>query len=125
MQYRKTSENLKHAGLLLSLWQNNFLNFVNIWQSYRQEGCFTHPVHLGTVLRKDEEFVIDFTHDMKKLLLTVVTLVSSSILTLVMTNVNLIRPITDHLSHVGLLHRHFAATSSVSQQIRTITLWDF
>jgi len=46
---------------------------------------------LGTVLFKDEEFVIDFrpTYDMKKLLLTFVTLVSPLIPTLVMTNINL------------------------------------
>jgi len=52
--------------------------------------CLTCSVRLGSVLRKDEEFAIDFTYDMKKLLLTVVTLVSSLILTLVVTNVNVI-----------------------------------
>jgi len=50
-------------------------------------------MHLGTVLHEDKEFTIDFTYNMKKLLLTVVTLVSPSILTLVDTNINLIRPI--------------------------------
>jgi len=32
-----------------------FVNIVNIWRSYRQEGCVTRFVHLGTVLHKDEE----------------------------------------------------------------------
>jgi len=51
-------------------------------------------VHLVIAeLHNDEEFAIDFTHTMKKLLLTVVTLVSPLILALVMTNINLIRPI--------------------------------
>jgi len=54
---------------------------VNIWQSYRQGGCFTRSVHLSTVLHKDEEFAIDFTYNMKTVLLTVVTLVSPLILT--------------------------------------------
>jgi len=50
-------------------------------------------VRLGTVLRKDEEFTIDFMHDVKKPLLAIVTLVSPLILTLVVTNINLIRPV--------------------------------
>jgi len=45
---------------------------------------------LSTVLLKDEEFAIDFAYDIKKLLLTVVTLVSPVIWTLMMTNINLI-----------------------------------
>jgi len=57
------------------------LKFGNISRSYRQEGCFTYSVPRGTVLRKDKEFAIDFTYDIKKLLLTVVTLVSPLILT--------------------------------------------
>jgi len=71
------------------------LKSVNIWRSYRQEGFFTRSVHLSTVLYKDEEFAIDFTYDTKKLLLglTVVRLVSPLILTLLVTNINLIRPI--------------------------------
>jgi len=69
------------------------LKFGNISRSYRQEGCFTCSVPQGTVLHKDKEFAIDFTYDIKKLLLTVVTLVSPLILTLVVTNINLIRPI--------------------------------
>jgi len=89
-QYRKTIENLKHASLsqgsvatylrcggfisnhfttdlLLSLPVKQFLKYVNIWQTYRQDGCFTHCVGLGTVLHKDEEFAMDFTYDTKKL----------------------------------------------------------
>jgi len=50
-------------------------------------------VRLGTILLKDKEFVIDFTYNMKKLSLAVVMLVSLLILTLVVTNINLIRPI--------------------------------
>jgi len=69
------------------------LKSVNIWQSYRQEGCFTCSVHRDTVLHKDEEFAIDFMYNMNKLFLTVVILVSPLILTLVVTNINLIRPI--------------------------------
>jgi len=46
-------------------------------------------MRLGIVLLKDEEFAIDFMYDMKKLLLTVVTVVSSVILTLVATSINL------------------------------------
>jgi len=51
--------------------------YVNIWQSYRQEGWLSHKqfVRLGTVLLKDEEFAIDFMYDMKKLLFTFVILV--------------------------------------------------
>jgi len=41
---------------------------------------------LGTVLIKDEEFTIGFIYDMKKLLLTVVTLVSQLMQTLVTIN---------------------------------------
>jgi len=48
---------------------------------------------MSTVLHKNKEFAIDFTYGMQKLLLTLVTLVSLLILTLVMTNINLIRPI--------------------------------
>ena len=55
--------------LLLSLLVKQFLKFVNIWQSYRQEGCFTSSVRLGTELYKYEEFAIDFTCNMKELLL--------------------------------------------------------
>ena len=44
--------------------------------------------HHYTQLHKDEEFAIDFTYNIKKLLLTVVTLVSPLILTLVMTTIN-------------------------------------
>jgi len=119
--YRKTSENLKYASLfniidkskssvaarlrcgglisnyfttdlLLSSLVKQLLKSVNIWRNYRQEDCFTCFVRLGTVLHEDE-FAIDFTYDMKKLLLTVVTLVSPLILTLVVTNINRIRPI--------------------------------
>ena len=32
-------------------------------------------MHLGTVLLKDQEFAIDFMYEMKKLLLTVATLI--------------------------------------------------
>jgi len=60
--------------LLLSLLEKFFFKSVNIWQSYRQEGCFTRFVRLSTVLHKDEEFTVDFTCDIKKLLLTVVNL---------------------------------------------------
>jgi len=83
------------GDLLLSLLMKQFLKSVNIWRSYMQEGCFTRCVHLGTVLHKDKEFAIDFTYSVKKLLLSVVTLlVSPLILTLVVTNIiNLIRPI--------------------------------
>jgi len=80
------------TDLLLSSLVKQLLKSVNIWRNYRQEGCFTCFVRLGTVLHEDE-FAIDFTYDMKKLLLTVVTLVSLLILTLVVTNINLIRPI--------------------------------
>jgi len=66
---------------------------VNIWRSYGQDGCFAHSVCLGTVLHKDEEFAIDFTYDIKKLLLTVVTLLNPLIITLVVTNFNVIRSI--------------------------------
>jgi len=81
------------TNLVLSLLVKQFLKSVNIWRSYRQEGCFTCSVRLSTVLYKDEEFAIDFTYDTKKLLLTVVRLVSPLILTLLVTNINLIRPI--------------------------------
>ena len=39
-------------------------------------------MRLGTFLHKDEEFAIDFTYNVKKLLLTVVTLVSPLIMAL-------------------------------------------
>jgi len=42
---------------------------------------FTCSVRLGTVLLKYEESAIDFTYDIKKLLLTVLTLVGPFILT--------------------------------------------
>jgi len=45
-------------------------------------------VYLGNVLLKDEEFAIDFMHDMKKLLLTVVMLVSPLILTFVTISID-------------------------------------
>jgi len=62
-QYPKTSENPKHESLstinhrcgglfsnhftmdlLLSFRVKELLTFVNIWRSYRQEGCFTHAL---------------------------------------------------------------------------------
>ena len=43
---------------------------------------------MGTVLLKDEEFAIDFTYEMQKLLLTVVMLVSPLVLSLVIININ-------------------------------------
>jgi len=46
---------------------------------------------MGTVLHKDIEFAINLTYGMKKL--PVVTLVNQSSLTLVVTSINLIRPI--------------------------------
>jgi len=73
---------------MLSLLVKQFLKSVNIWRSYRQEGCFTRFVRLSILLHKDEEFAIVF---MKKLLLTVVMLVSPVIPTLVVTNINVMR----------------------------------
>jgi len=80
------------------LWPNGRSSqLLNIWQSYRQDGCFTHSVRPGTVLHNDEEFAINFTHDMNQLLLTVnccfFTSGSPLILTLQVTNNNLITPI--------------------------------
>jgi len=48
------------TDLLLSFLVKEFLKFVNIWRSYRQEGCFTRSVRVGTVLHKGEEFGIEF-----------------------------------------------------------------
>jgi len=56
----------------------------------KKADCMTHSVHLGIVLLKDKEFANNFTYDMKKLLLTVVTLVSPLTLTLVTVAINLI-----------------------------------
>ena len=47
--------------LLLSFRVKELLTFVNIWRSYRQEGCFTYSVRMDTVVYKDEEFAIDFS----------------------------------------------------------------
>jgi len=77
-----------YHGFMLSLLVKQFLKSVNIWRSYRQEGCFTRFVRLSILLHKDEEFAIVF---MKKLLLTVVMLVSPVIPTLVVTNINVMR----------------------------------
>jgi len=63
--------------LLLSFTVKQFLKSMNLWQvTGKKVGCFTHSVCLGNVLLKDEELTIDCMHDMKKLLLTVVMLVS-------------------------------------------------
>ena len=71
--------------------------FLNRWTFGEATGkkidCLTCSVRLGTVLLKDKELAINLTYDMKKLLLNVVTLVSPLILTLVVTNIDLIRPI--------------------------------
>ena len=74
-----------------------FLKSVNIRRSYRQGGYFTRSVRLSTALHKGEDFAIDFTYNMKKLLLSVVTSVNLLILTLVVTNINIIRPILTSL----------------------------
>jgi len=58
-----------------------FLKSVNICQSYRQvAGLSQCSMRLAIALLKDEEFAIKFTYNMKKVLLTVVTLVSPVIL---------------------------------------------
>jgi len=55
---------------------------MTIRRIYKQEGfkgdC---PVHLGSVLLKDEELMNDLTYDRQKLLLIVGTLVGPLILT--------------------------------------------
>jgi len=87
--------------------------------------CLTHSLWLSTVLLKDEEFAIDFAYDIKKLLLTVVTLVSPVIWTLMMTNINLIWTnfdwLTDRhwplITRKVVLPRHFLF---VSRQMRRV-----
>jgi len=48
------------------------------------------PGHCPDQRRRNEEFAIDFTYDMKKLLLPVVMLVNLLILTLITINMNLL-----------------------------------
>jgi len=49
-----------NKGLLLHLSVKHFLKSVNIWQSYKQEGCcLKHSVHLATTLLKDKESARD------------------------------------------------------------------
>ena len=83
---------------------------------------------MGTVLH-NEEFAIDFTYVMKKLLLTVVTLVSPLILTLVTINISVIwtNIVTANLQsdiHHQCLSNHLSyakAFSSVSRQVHTVS----
>ena len=60
LRYGEVFNNQINKGLLLSLRVKNFLQSVNIWQSYKQErDCLVHFVRLANTLLKDEESARD------------------------------------------------------------------
>ena len=59
-RYGEVFNNQIKKGLLLSLRVKNFLQSVNIWQSYKQErDCLVHFARLANTLLKDEESARD------------------------------------------------------------------
>jgi len=85
----------------------------------------------GVYIKK--EIAINFTYYRKKLLLTVVTLVSPLILTLVVTDINLIRPILIDRQKPSVTNRPVIACKGILLQHlffwvmadAYIILWDF
>jgi len=69
LRYGGVVNNQIKKVLLLSLWVENFLKSVNIWQSYQQErGYLMHFARLANTLPKTEKVHETITSDSKKIL---------------------------------------------------------